>query len=241
MGDWEISFIRIRSCAEGSPPITGCGRQGEGVGVTFRRRRKTFLGTWFVALLLFLLLVYLFIRVENWVMPALKEVAEAKVYNLAAEIMYEAVQNQVVPQVTYQELFHFRQDGPVVFIQPDVARLNQVASASALAVTQALNQLTQEEITLPWGLALGYRLFATSGPVFKIRVWSVGGVKAKLTSSFEAAGINQTRHVVNLELEVRLKVAIPLLTSDINVSTVAPVAEGIIVGQVPPTYLNFGR
>ncbi|MCL4425692.1 MAG: sporulation protein YunB [Firmicutes bacterium] len=205
------------------------------------RRRRVLLGSWLIAVLLFGLLLYVFVRIERWVMPSLKEVAENKVYNIANEMIFQAVQDQVIPQISYQDLFHFRQDGPVVFIQPDVARLNQLTAASALTITRSLNELAKQEISIPLGLALGYRLFAASGPSFPVKVWPVGGVKAKITSKFESAGINQTRHVVNLELEVKIKVAVPLMTSEVNVSMVSPVAEGIIVGQVPPTYLNFGK
>ena len=86
--------------------------------------------------------------------------------------------------------------------------------------------------------ALGISLFSGSGPKIRVRVIPVGAVSTRFVTSFESAGINQTRHEISLEASVVMRIVIPTGAGSVSVSTYVPVAESIIVGSVPDTYVN---
>jgi hypothetical protein len=58
-------------------------------------------------------------------------------------------------------------------------------------------------------------------------------------NKFDQAGINQTRHLVYFNVDSKIKIAVPFINEEIKVSTTVPIAETIIVGEVPDTYVNF--
>ena len=65
-----------------------------------------------------------------------------------------------------------------------------------------------------------------------------GTVSVDFKTSFESAGINQTRHRIYLEAKTQVKVVIPLTTSTKEVKAQIPICETIIVGEVPESYIN---
>ena len=64
-------------------------------------------------------------------------------------------------------------------------------------------------------------------------------MKVKVADDFQQAGINQTRHRLYLNVFSQVKIIIPLVTDNIEVAAQVPIAETIIVGEVPQTYLNL--
>ena len=68
-----------------------------------------------------------------------------------------------------------------------------------------------------------------------------GAPQAELRDSFTAAGVNQTRHSIYLELSCGIRVISPFSRQELLVSTTMLLAEGIIVGYVPDTYLSIDQ
>ena len=64
----------------------------------------------------------------------------------------------------------------------------------------------------------------------------VGGLTTTPVASFESAGINQTWHRVLLDIQVLMRIAVPLMSEDILVSTQVPILEEVFIGSVPSWY-----
>jgi hypothetical protein len=65
-------------------------------------------------------------------------------------------------------------------------------------------------------------------------------VETEFVTSFEEAGINQTRHTVYLRAAVTLRIVAPTGSSSVQVDHQIAIAESVIVGRVPESYLAFG-
>ena len=73
-----------------------------------------------------------------------------------------------------------------------------------------------------------------------MRVVSLRSSNAELKSSFTQAGINQTLHSLELEVEVEILLLTPAGFLNLNVDTRVPVAQTVIVGTVPNTLITTG-
>ena len=71
-----------------------------------------------------------------------------------------------------------------------------------------------------------------------IGVLPLGVARVTVEDEFEEAGINQTRHRLYMHVEGEMRVVMPLMPSRVKVAVQVPIAEGIIVGDVPFSYLN---
>jgi len=172
--------------------------------------------------------------------PILVSMAEARARQLAVEAMNQAIAEVMGSSVTYADLMRVTTDqqGRVAMIEANAMLMNDLSSEAALAAQRNLDTLADQGVRLPLGAALGISLFSSSGPSVRVRVIPVGAVSTRFVTSFESAGINQTRHEISLEASVVMRIVIPTGADSVSVSTYVPVAESIIVGTVPDTYVN---
>ena len=70
---------------------------------------------------------------------------------------------------------------------------------------------------------------------------SVGEVTADYANSFTSAGVNQTLHRVCLDIHATVRLFLPGEVLPVSVSSSVCVAETVIVGETPDTYLNFDK
>lgn len=72
-----------------------------------------------------------------------------------------------------------------------------------------------------------------------LRLTLSGNVNADFKSSFESAGINQTKHQIYLNIHTSVYSFLPGFNTTTDVETNVPVAETIIVGAVPQVVANL--
>ena len=127
-----------------------------------------------------------------------------------------------------------------MLIQPNTIILNQMMADTTIETTKALDKLSIDTIEIPLGQITGSKILAGYGPKMKVKIIPVGQVYVDVLNKFDAAGINQTRHLIYFNISSKVKVAVPFINEEINVSTTIPLAESIIIGEVPETYINIG-
>ena len=72
-----------------------------------------------------------------------------------------------------------------------------------------------------------------------MKVVPVGGVQTEFHTEFETSGINQTRHKVYMTVTAWIRVVIPTQAREIEVSNNLLLAESIIVGSVPESFVGY--
>lgn len=182
----------------------------------------------------------LFILFTRNLSPILISMAEARARQLAVEAMNRAIAEVMDSSVTYTDLMRVSHDssGRVSMLEANATLMNEIASAAALTAQSKLDTLADEGVGLPLFAALGIDLFSGAGPIIRVSITPVGAVSTRFVTSFESAGINQTRHEISLEASVVMRIVIPAGADSVSVSTYVPIAESIIVGSVPDSYIS---
>ncbi|NLT20300.1 MAG: sporulation protein YunB [Syntrophomonadaceae bacterium] len=172
---------------------------------------------------------------------SLMEIAESKAQIEETEIINRIINEQVVNHIEYTDIVTIHKDdkGKIVLIQPDTIMMNKIMSNTVMEIAHALNTMGEREIRIPMGALFGSRILAGYGPGMKVRIIPTGQVYVQFMNKFDQAGINQTRHLVYFNVDSKIKIAVPFINEEIKVSTTVPIAETIIVGEVPDTYVNF--
>ena len=106
-------------------------------------------------------------------------------------------------------------------------------------ILRRLSEISTSELTIPLGTLTGSALLAGRGPCLHVRMQAVGSANAVFRNQFTAAGINQTRHQIFLDVDVYMSILLPGMTTSTKVSNEIVVAETVIVGGVPETYTYF--
>ena len=203
-----------------------------------RRKRKALAG---------LLLVLLAAAGALWYVnaslrPVLEGLASARVESAAARAMNEAIL-EVLGSASTGELLSAQasNEGHVSLLTADAGKLNLLAADCAAAAQRRIQDLGEQWVSVPLGTLSGVPLLAGLGPRLSFRFTPVGMVQSSFHSEFRSAGINQTLHRITLQLTGTVRVVLPGRSYSVTVLTQAPVAENVIVGDVPEAYTNVAN
>ena len=191
--------------------------------------------------LLVLIIIIPFFIIERSLKPTILTIASAYAEQVAVDAIQNAVNEKVAKSVAYKDLIVIRTDnrGRIVLMQANTIKINNLAADTVLDIQKSLARLEGRVIPIPMGQVLQSQLLASYGPKINVTLVPIGTVKVKVEDDFQQAGINQTRHRLYLNVSGRVKIVIPMASDYVEVSSQIPIAETIIVGEVPETYLNL--
>jgi sporulation protein YunB len=133
-------------------------------------------------------------------------------------------------------------DGNIAALTMNTALVNTLQTRISKNVFKNVNNEVVSDLKIPIGNAIGGVLFSGRGPNFTVKILSVVDVDTKFTSSFEAVGINQTRHKIYLDIWADIDIVIPGYgNKTITITTQVAVADTVITGQVPNVYADIGN
>lgn len=190
-------------------------------------------------LAIFLLLSFVLLLIDYRVRPVIKSVAAHQLQIIGNKTVNNAVYQKLDElEVNYENIVKIARDssGKVVSVETNMFNLNKIKSTVMSQVIQEVLNLENQKVKIPLGAFLGIQVLGTLKPEFEFNVLPIGSVKSQVVSTFESAGINQTRHRIVLNITVSLSTLIPFYKQNLDVQSSFNLAETIIVGEVPDTY-----
>lgn len=193
------------------------------------------------ALALVCLLLY---TLNSRLRPVLEATASSQATNLMAQAIDAAVDNCLQENnMSYSDFVTTKTDsaGKITSITSNTATNSRFKRQVVEAVIRQLGALDSGELGVPLGTLTGQPLLSGVGPRVRVRVDSVGEVTADYTNTFTSAGVNQTLHRVCLDINAAVYLFLPGGVLPVSVSSSVCVAETVIVGDTPDTYLNLEK
>ena len=175
---------------------------------------------------------------------------ELRLRPVAAQLAIRQVHNRVTAQldqalydvsVDYDKLVQLQQDdaGTVLAITSDPGQVNLLRARVSTAALEAIAAVDVHTMGVPLGSLFELDLLWALGPTIRVRSLTAGTVSTHVRSEFLSAGINQTLHRILVDVTVPLTVLLPGDQANTQVSTTVCLAETVVVGRVPETYLNW--
>lgn len=180
---------------------------------------------------------------ENKLRPVVAEIAAAQVRNTMTAVVENAVTAGLAArQVSYADFVTIQRDegGAITALTTDMARMNLLRTELTAAILDALEEVDVSDVQVPLGSLFDLEPLWAKGPALKARAMTVGTVRAEFDSQLTSAGVNQTLHRIWMEVDVPMTLLLPGGEVEVALDTRLCVAETVIVGQVPDTYLQVG-
>lgn len=187
------------------------------------------------AVLIIALFLGIIILLDGQLRPIIKSIATNEARIKSVDTINDAVLNELREnKVSYNDLVTVErnQSGEVLAITTNMVQMNELKATVIHSVQEQLGD-GHKDIGVPLGTLLGNDFLHGRGPKVPLRVTLAGNVNADFKSSFESAGINQTKHQIYLNIHTSVYSFIPGFDTTTEVETNIPVAETIIVGEVP--------
>lgn len=184
--------------------------------------------------------LYLIVQVRF--APIVDEIATMTVENKAAGAINDAIDLAIASgELDYDKLITLEKDsnGNVTALKTNMAEANRLKTGILDAISEQIEDISAESLSIPIGSVLLPEVLSGHGPRLPVRILEVASSNATFSGHFIAAGINQTRHQIIITVSIEVIVVTPNGTLRVESSTNAIVAETVIVGQVPQTFVTF--
>ena len=161
------------------------------------------------------------------------DIVTVRVNNAVAELMKENDYG-----ADYFVTFEKGANGEVTAISCNMARINALSARILDRVVNATENYTAT-VRIPLGNLTGISLLMGRGPKIPVEITTLTSSKVAFENSIVTAGINQTKHQITLQIVVDIDVLVPWGSESAQVTTEVLIADTVIVGRVPDTYLSM--
>lgn len=173
----------------------------------------------------------------------IRDLAETQVKNTTSDLTNDAIAKQIADGVIqYDRIVYFEKDldGRITALKTNIGEVNRLKTDILNIINDEILALDTSDIGVPLGSVFLPELFSGKGITIPVRILAIRNSDASFSSSFTQAGINQTLHQLTMEVCVDVTVLVLGQTSSFHVKSEVVIAQTIIVGEVPNTFLNTG-
>jgi len=193
-----------------------------------------------IIILVFLVLVMTLRSKYRYV---IRDLAQTSVMNTTSDLTNDAISKQIAAgNIAYDRIVYFEKDleGRITALKTNMSEVNRLKTDVLNIINDEIMALDNSDIGVPLGSLFLPELFSGKGPAIPVHILSIRNSDASFVSSFSQAGINQTLHRLNMEVSIDVAVLVLGETTNFTMTSEVVVAETIIVGQVPNTFLQTG-
>ena len=209
-------------------------------GMRMRRFiRKVLIATVLILILLMAGIFYLRFRYRD----VIRELAETQVKNTTSDLTNDAIAKQIADGVVqYDRIVYFEKDldGRITALKTNIGEVNRLKTDILNIINDEILALDNSDIGIPLGSLFFPELLSGKGPSIPVNILSIRNSDANFVSHFSQAGINQTLHQVTMEVSIDVAVLVLGQTNSFTLQSEVIVAETVIVGTVPNTFLQTG-
>ena len=173
--------------------------------------------------------------------PNLEAVSAIKTKSIVNRIVNETINEKFGNETSAGNLLITETDeeGSIEMVQSNTAAINNLISELLVELQDRYkNGEAGTDIEVPIGSLIGSKILSQSGPTVELTIIPVAVSKIDFITEFESQGINQTKYKVYVVLSTEARVMAPFSMHHIEVESTILVAEAIILGKVPESFVQ---
>ena len=171
--------------------------------------------------------------------PIVKTFALTKANNLTTVTVNNTI-NEILSSgdFHYDDLVSIEYDsqGKISAVKTDSIAMNMLKTVVSVKISEAVSSIEKTSLSIPMGTLTGSAFMTGLGPEINIRTSLSCSCAIEVKNSFEYSGINQTLHKILLEVTAFVYVIAMGESVSTQVFTAIPVAQTVIIGDIPEIY-----
>ena len=195
------------------------------------------------ALVLLALSIILFFMFRSRYRDTIRQLAETQVKNTTSDLTNDAIAKQIADGIIqYDRIVFFEKDldGRITALKTNMSEVNRLKTDILNIINDEILALDTSDIGIPLGSIFLPELLSGKGPILPVHILSIRNSDATFSSNFVQAGINQTLHQLIMLVSVDVAILVLGQTSSFTINSEVVIAETVIVGDVPNTFLQTG-
>lgn len=175
--------------------------------------------------------------------PNMEETARIKAAAIVSRTVNRSLAEELEKRKKEGNLFTEQRNskGELEMVQADSVKINLLMSQLAMNIQEEFSRSGREKFSVSFGTLIGSRVLSQSKPDMTITVVPLSVSSMDFRTEFETQGINQTKYKIYVILECRVKMLAPFSTEIFKVKNTVLVAETVILGTVPDSYVQVPK
>ena len=206
----------------------------------YRRKKKRSRTGKIIKVFLVFLLLFLFYKAYSFrVLSLIVNYSSGSIYSNCFSCVNACVLSEI-KSTDYSDLIYIGKDngGNVSIISANSLKINELNKTLAVKTEELIKQSVEKGVKLPLGVFFGISFLSGVGEKINYKLLTAESVSCDFYTEFTSVGINQTRHAVYVNVISEVGIYLPLTYKVVKVESKVLIAENVIVGKVPETYLN---
>lgn len=193
----------------------------------------------FLAIIIALLLMNIYF--EKRITPKITSLAQAQAKAHLTEVINRTVGEMAEGgELDYNRMVRTIRDstGEVIYLEVNTGMLAGAKSHLVERIRSSLEENKKFTLRVPMGSLTGWNLFSGMGFPVKVRLFPIESAEGEIYTVLEDCGINQTRHLIRVDVSVSMMVVLPGENVTVESEVSLPLGERVLVGDVPEIYLD---
>ncbi len=185
----------------------------------------------------------LFIAFRLRFQSTIRGLAETQVRNSTSDLINDAIDLQIeTGNIQYDRIVYFEKDleGRITALKTNMSEVNRLKTDILNLINDEILAMDTTDLGIPLGSLILPEILSGRGPDIPVQIISIRNSDAAFESYFTEAGINQTLQQLTMLVSVDVSILVLGKAENFTVTSQVVVAETIIVGQVPDTFLQTG-
>lgn len=196
-----------------------------------------------ILILISAVLVVCFILLRGKYYSVISALGQTQVKNATSDLINDSIDQQIsTGNIQYDRMVYFEKDleGRITALKTNMSEVNRLKTDLLNIINDEILAMDSNILGIPLGSLILPEIFAGRGPAIPVQILTIRNSEAGFFSEFTEAGINQTLQKLYMQISVDVSVLILGRINDFTVSSQVVIAETVIVGQVPDTFLHAG-
>lgn len=172
-----------------------------------------------------------------------RTLAQTQVKNVTSDLINDAIDVQIENgTIQYDRIVYFEKDlsGNITALKTNMSEVNRLKTDILNLINDEILDLDSSDLGIPLGNLVLPEFLSGKGPDIPVHILAIRNSDASFSSNFTQAGINQTLHQLKLHVSVDVTLLVWGRADSYTIESQVVVAETVIVGQVPNTFLQNG-
>ena len=195
-------------------------------------------------LLIGIILIFaVFLLLRDQYDRVIQSLAETQITNTTSDLTNDAIARQIAEgDIRYDRIVYFEKNlnGHITALKTNMSEVNRLKTDILNIINDEILALDTMDLGIPLGSLILPQFFSGKGPQIPVRILSIRNSDATFASNFTQAGINQTIHQLTMIVSIDVAMLVLGKTSGFTVTSEVVIAETVIVGDVPQTFLQTG-
>ena len=170
------------------------------------------------------------------------DVTDDQVRNLGTKILNQSVTELLDDKTTQPDKMvdiRYQDNDKISSISVNSEQVNLIRNKITNSVLKQLDQNSYNKIQIPLGSLSNIWFLSAKGPLIDFDIYPVGFITSSISSEFDDAGINQTRHRMILRMTLELMCVGFMHHQSITVDSEYIISETLIMGETPEQYAQI--